>query len=450
MKVLLSCVGRNDPVSEETNEEGAILTSVRKLRPDYVILFPTQEHPAGVWSSTWDNAKMAQEFLCDPEFKEIGVKNCTLYPLCLEDPRDYREILRQLRDHIDRILRGEDFRLSEIFVNLSSGTPQMEACWLVLGNAGYLPNARFYQVARPSLTQRTIDERVSGVDISFLEEDLLIEGFRRDIELGAYELAERNMRKLAKITTYLDRKALFEVLTELMEAYASWDRLDYVKARDRIGKTLRTIQRFPNLSSLRSLVQEQLQVAGSLAAATTEDFFILTDIYHNAVRKFNRAAYADSTARSWRLVEGVYYYRLRQLGVDPFEPGNSRDEQVLEFMKERRYRLDRPLLFYEAQDVLHNFDKDWLFSLRNTQLGEIQLDVPVGKSSVNNAMCKIREIRNKSIVAHGTASVDHRQAAVSLALAKTCLCYAFKGKKQEIEQYPFSYHKVYETVTGVI
>ena len=39
------------------------------------------------------------------------------------------------------------------------------------------------------------------------------------------------MRKLAKITTYLDRKALFEVLTELMEAYASWDRLDYVKAR---------------------------------------------------------------------------------------------------------------------------------------------------------------------------------------------------------------------------
>jgi hypothetical protein len=137
-----------------------------------------------------------------------------------------------------------------------------------------------------------------------------------------------------------------------------------------------------------------------------------------------------STARSWRLVEGVYCYRLRQLGVDPFEPGSSRDEQVLEFMKERRYRLDRPLLFCEAQDVLHNFDKDWLFSLQNTQLGEIQLDVPVGKSSVNNAMYKTREIRNKSIVAHGTASVDHRQAAVSLASARACLCYALKGKKR--------------------
>ena len=57
--------------------------------------------------------------------------------LPLEDPTDYVEILQGLRKRISAI--NENTTGSRLFVSVSSGTPQMHACWVLLAAGGEIP-----------------------------------------------------------------------------------------------------------------------------------------------------------------------------------------------------------------------------------------------------------------------------------------------------------------------
>ena len=45
LKILLSFVGNQDPISDQTKQEGAILTIVQAFKPDYIYLFPSARLP---------------------------------------------------------------------------------------------------------------------------------------------------------------------------------------------------------------------------------------------------------------------------------------------------------------------------------------------------------------------------------------------------------------------
>lgn len=53
-RVLVSCVGNQDPVSKRTGQEGAIVTAARYLKPDLVYLLPSMDKLT-VGSSTKEN-----------------------------------------------------------------------------------------------------------------------------------------------------------------------------------------------------------------------------------------------------------------------------------------------------------------------------------------------------------------------------------------------------------
>ncbi|MBT9168297.1 MAG: hypothetical protein DDT19_01642 [Syntrophomonadaceae bacterium] len=67
MKILLSFVGKQDPVSENTNEEGSIVTLCRQLQPDTVYLYPTASS-ATTLSETQTHAAQASPLDCDGDF----------------------------------------------------------------------------------------------------------------------------------------------------------------------------------------------------------------------------------------------------------------------------------------------------------------------------------------------------------------------------------------------
>jgi len=449
-RIMLSCVGNRDPIAEDTNEEGAILTLVRKVRPEVVVLFPTKDHPENKWEGTGEKAAWTKELLETQEFRDLGVKCCEVLELVLEDPTVHKEVLKALRSRIADTLKmfaspGEEL---EIHVNVSSGTPQMHASWLVLANSGYIPNARLYQVSSPRFGKKSIDERVSEIEHSFVREDMLIERAKRDMSIGAFEAAAKDMEEIARITSYMERSQLYSIFSDLARAYSYWDRLDYTKARDKLNKIAGQAARFIELKKLSPFLERQAKVVSELSSANEETFLLLTDIYHNAYRRFHRGEYADVVARSWRLVEGIYYWRLITLGVNPREPGMSSNPEIIAFMRERSLRMDRPILFYNSEVILRQFDKAWLEQFLSKQLESPELPVEIGASTVRLQMPQIHDMRNKSVAGHGTRSISPEQAAKALALAVTCLGFAFKEKRDEIDKYPFSLQVICNNVIG--
>lgn len=129
LKVLLSFAGFHDPFapSASTGEmlAGPVLTVVAERSFDNVYLFAT------------------------PRTAEIGVKTAeaiaerhpgvrtTVLDVPLKDPTNYLGILRQLRRHF-KALNGAHPD-AEYSISVSSGTPHMHACWLLLAASGEIP-----------------------------------------------------------------------------------------------------------------------------------------------------------------------------------------------------------------------------------------------------------------------------------------------------------------------
>ena len=138
MNVLLTFTGFHDPYAVgligQEEQAGPILSLVATIPFNRVILFSTPR--------TEKNTSATQDALS------------TLYPKMvvevrdfpLVDPTDYITILRGLRIHIRDIL--DNTPKSNYFIAVSSGTPQMHACWVLLAACGEIP-ARILNV-RPS------------------------------------------------------------------------------------------------------------------------------------------------------------------------------------------------------------------------------------------------------------------------------------------------------------
>jgi len=138
MKVLLTFTGFHDPygVGLVGNDEqaGPVLSLVREGAFDKLIIFSTP--------NTEKNTSATQEAL------RISAPGLIIErrDLPLDDPTDYTAILRELRNHIREVC--DETTQADYFVSVTSGTPQMHACWVLLAASGEIP-ARILNV-RPT------------------------------------------------------------------------------------------------------------------------------------------------------------------------------------------------------------------------------------------------------------------------------------------------------------
>ncbi len=157
MKILLSFTGFRDPffngLIDQTEQPGPILSLLSEREFDRVILFST---PNTRKNTDDTKTEIKRRF---PKI-EVEIKD-----LILSDPTDYKPILDGLRNHSKAI--QQEFKKAMLFVAVSSGTPQMHACWLLLVAAGEIP-ARLLHIRRPQFVSK---ERplVSEIDITSRE-----------------------------------------------------------------------------------------------------------------------------------------------------------------------------------------------------------------------------------------------------------------------------------------
>ncbi|NUN09710.1 MAG: hypothetical protein HUU54_11090 [Ignavibacteriaceae bacterium] len=126
-KVLLSFVGTNDSACLQGEGEGAILTALKNEKFDELILL--------------FNNRAVKEFT----FEDIAVmikktalgrklvRKVDLVELPINDVTDHNEIYRILREVSAQLPRNKDI---EYTAAISSGTPAMQVCWILLAESG--------------------------------------------------------------------------------------------------------------------------------------------------------------------------------------------------------------------------------------------------------------------------------------------------------------------------
>lgn len=125
-KALFSFIGNQDPRTSR-GDEGPILTLLRYRQDfDKIILFYTPDKTGDII----ENLKN-EIYLVSPE------SNIEIYSLPISDPTNHEEILGSLRGSMSEILK----KLSdtECYISISSGTPAMHACWILLAAGGEIP-----------------------------------------------------------------------------------------------------------------------------------------------------------------------------------------------------------------------------------------------------------------------------------------------------------------------
>lgn len=129
MKILLTFTGFHDPfaLSPATGEmrAGPILTVVAERAFDRVYLFTTPK--AAEISDKTATAILERHPGVDVEILEVPLK----------DPTNYLGILKQLRSHFKKLNAAHPD--AEYSISVSSGTPHMHACWLLLAASGEIP-----------------------------------------------------------------------------------------------------------------------------------------------------------------------------------------------------------------------------------------------------------------------------------------------------------------------
>ncbi len=129
LKILLSFTGFHDPfaASAATGEmrAGPILTVVAERTFDCVYLFTTPKA-----------SEISERTAAAISDRHPDVK-VRILEVPLKDPTNYLGILRQLRKHFKEL--NADHPAASYSISVSSGTPHMHACWLLLAASGEIP-----------------------------------------------------------------------------------------------------------------------------------------------------------------------------------------------------------------------------------------------------------------------------------------------------------------------
>lgn len=135
-RVLLSFIGNQDPYSEKDGQkrEGPLLSFLRVRNGfDRIILYHTAVPDR---AESIDDLKQTIRSLYDWMLVES-------HPLPIGDVTNHAEIMRHLKPCMQELSEKQDG--SVYFICLSSGTPAMHACWILLAASGEIPSTILYK-----------------------------------------------------------------------------------------------------------------------------------------------------------------------------------------------------------------------------------------------------------------------------------------------------------------
>jgi hypothetical protein len=143
---LFSFVGATD-IKLLDEARGPILTAVSNLKPRYVILIATTG--AGVRYDLVGGASRLQHLIkAQSAFTKVSIVT-----MDIDDPTDHNEIYPKLRE----LISFHSAKKSRLLAAISSGTPSMQVCWILLAESGEI-GITLYRTTEEELTRTPVRE----------------------------------------------------------------------------------------------------------------------------------------------------------------------------------------------------------------------------------------------------------------------------------------------------
>lgn len=145
---LISFVGTTD-ILLAPEGKGPILTAVKELKPDSVTLIVTEtgsRAPKRPSRFMEESSKVVAAI--ESAFPRVSVRR---WPMAIADPTDHNALYPKLRS-IARDVSGEH---PEVAAAISSGTPAMQVCWILLAESGEVA-LKLYRTSDPDISDVVI------------------------------------------------------------------------------------------------------------------------------------------------------------------------------------------------------------------------------------------------------------------------------------------------------
>lgn len=132
MDILISCIGRSDPYCQDTKQntiKGPLLTLIEERRFDAAYLFHI--------SSVEMNQRVSKVMAAFKKQDEnMRVEYC---PFDAPDPTDLDVLFAGISARYAEIIKENARNVPVYWIQISSGTPQMQAIWMILAASDLVP-----------------------------------------------------------------------------------------------------------------------------------------------------------------------------------------------------------------------------------------------------------------------------------------------------------------------
>ncbi|MFW6016785.1 MAG: hypothetical protein ACOCRK_10140 [bacterium] len=440
-KILISCVGKRDPFADDNDStEGAILTSIRSLKPDIVYLLPTMRK-ANSTSNTEKNAEDVRAMI-ETINEEDGISiEVYIRALDIVNPTDYASLREEIHNKVS-VIYNENME-AEFYYSISSGTNQMTSIWLVLKNNGCL-KGDLYKVSDPRFIDNpTPENRVKKIEMNFMEEDNIIVRSKNFIKNYTFEYSANELEKLSEITGNEKRKFMSEIFSEVFKAYNYWEQLNYKVARAKINKIANRISSLNKYQTIFNLLSRQEKFLLKLIKAQNEnleDKYILLDFYFMLKRHYLKNDYSATLARFWRIYEGCIYYILRKEYNIEARCLNDSGNKKLAREISRKYgtKMHYSLSLAKGAEFLKEENNEVYKKLIDTELIKLPYRTSVKDYSLADLLDELRIIRNNCSIGHGLKPVEGYRGEQAVIAGKEILMTVFDIEESSMDNYCFN------------
>lgn len=284
--IVLSFVGNQDPVSDNTLEEGSIVTLIRHLQSEKqsirkIILLYTSE--------TKERAEITKEWLEDEPLKIPGeiINLLSVSDNLSDDPVNLSLASQEARQGLNIALA--DFQIGDhLDFNASSGTPVMKSAWSILQAAGYAPHSTVWQVRNPHKLQPG-QRRVFATNVNILKDEFDFKLIKKQVENYNYSGA------LATLDTSNFDNSFVKALIKY----------GYYRLGFNFDKAFEKVQNFQD-----KLLENLWSEIAQLRSKKSE--ILLEEIYYKASIELKNQQYSDFLILLFAFQENLLRFLIKQ------------------------------------------------------------------------------------------------------------------------------------------
>ena len=280
-------------------KKGPILTFFERQpvrAEDHIVLIATKGEPHVVKRPTDRCGEETKALLL-----QLGLKEENIHLEFLEniDPSELDRLYDPMRKLVEEVLQKRipnHAEAEELIVNVSPGTPQIQASWYLMAHFGHLTKPFADKLPKVRLLQ--VKEAVEGV-VEIVPVYLVPLAAEQQIGLGLRFLGDYSFiaaaRVFGDVATLLksyenlpkgkphSRAAAARAARELCYAYHYWDLFHNDMAREKLAQLLeKEADLFSSYAELKSLIEEQIRILQKLEQAHKEPKLKAINAYHMA------------------------------------------------------------------------------------------------------------------------------------------------------------------------